>query len=55
MDFYFSEVQGGAEINAESLIDRMTSKGIQVNKMKSADVTVDFLSSNKDCVFIFNE
>ena len=54
MDFYFSEIQGGAEINAESLIDRMTSVGIQINKMKSADVTVDFLSSNKDCVFIFS-
>jgi hypothetical protein len=54
MDFYFDEINGGAEINAESLVDRMKAYGLTVQKMKSAEVTVDFLKNNKDNVFIFS-
>ena len=54
MDFYFSEIQGGAEINAESLVDRFQEHGLEITKMKSSEVTVDFLRTNKDCIFIFS-
>ena len=54
MDFYFSEIQGGAEINAESLMDRMIEADIDVHKMKCTDISVEFLKKNKDCVFIFS-
>lgn len=54
MDFFFSEVKGGAELNAESLIDRFKENGINIQKVKSKSLTVDFLSKNKDKKFIFS-
>ena len=54
MDFYFHEVNGGAEINAESLVDRFIEKGFAITKMKSSEVSVSFLHENHDKVFIFS-
>lgn len=54
MDFYFSEIQGGAEINAESLVDRFKSDGHEINKIKSSKVNVKFLQENRDFIFIFS-
>ena len=54
MDFYFSEVTGGAEANAECLLDRFIESGIPMVKMKSHEVTVEFLKNNKHKVFIFS-
>ncbi len=54
MDFFFSEVKGGAELNAESLIERFNDVGVHVHKMKSQHVTLDFLKNNQDKKFIFS-
>lgn len=54
MDFYFSEIHGGAEINAESLIDRFISQGYNIVKTKSELATVEFLDAHRDYVFIFS-
>ncbi len=53
-DFFFDEISGGAEINAESLVDRFIEHGVKIDKMKSSNATLEFLSSNKDAVFIFS-
>jgi hypothetical protein len=53
-DFFFSEVPGGAEINAESLVDRFLEHNITITKMKSADITVKYLENSKDITFIFS-
>jgi|TARA_R110000824_G_scaffold98876_2_gene235675 hypothetical protein len=54
MDFYFSEIKGGAELNAETLIDRFSDVGYNIKKVKSASLTVDFLKQNVDKKFIFS-
>ena len=54
MDFYFSEVNGGAELNAESLIERFSDIGITIEKIKSQDLTIRFLEENKHNNFIFS-
>ena len=54
MDFYFSEIKGGAELNAETLIDRFSDIGYNIKKMKSESLTVDFLKQNKNKKFIFS-
>ena len=54
MDFYFSEISGGAELNAESLVDRFIESGYKIKKKKSAEITINFLKKNKDCYFIFS-
>lgn len=54
MDFYFSEIQGGAEINAESLVDRFRDQGHEIIKIKSEQATVEFLEGHKEFVFIFS-
>ena len=54
MDFYFSEVTGGAEANAESLLDRFLENKIYIKKIKSQEVTVKYLENNKDKIFIFS-
>ena len=53
-DFYFSETRGGAEINAESLVDRFIQHGYNISKMKSSDVTVGFLQNHTKNLFIFS-
>ena len=53
-DFYFSEVNGGAEANAEALIDRFLDCNIEIQKMKSSQVTIQFLRNNTDKIFIFS-
>ena len=53
-DFYFSEVNGGAEANAEALIDRFKDCDVDITKMKSSQASTQFLSENKDKVFIFS-
>ncbi len=54
MDFFFSEIKGGAELNAESLIERFDDIGVKVKKIKSSHLTVEFLEENKDKNFIFS-
>ena len=41
MDFFFSEIKGGAELNAESLIDRFKENGINIQKVKSESLTIE--------------
>lgn len=53
-DFYFSEINGGAEANAEALMDRFIDCDINITKTKSAHITVEFLKSNRDKIFIFS-
>ena len=54
MDFFFSDIKGGAELNAESLIERFSDIGINVKKIKSHHLTVVFLEKNRDKNFIFS-
>ena len=54
MDFFFSELKGGAELNAESLIERSFDLGFKIEKIKSDRLTIEFLSNNKDKKFIFS-
>lgn len=54
MDFFFSDIKGGAELNAESLIERFSDIGINVVKIKSHALTCAFLEKNKDKNFIFS-
>ena len=53
-DYFFSETLGGAELNAESLVDRFLEHGYFIPKVRSADVTIKFLEENKDKVYIFS-
>jgi|TARA_R100000027_G_C2239184_1_gene91447 hypothetical protein len=53
-DFYFSEINGGAEANAEALMDRFVDCDINITKTKSAHITVEFLKANRDKIFIFS-
>jgi hypothetical protein len=53
-DFLFSEVGGGAEINAESLVDRFSEHNIIIPILKSSNITTEYLSKNRDKIFIFS-
>ena len=54
MDFFFSEIKGGAELNAESLIERFSDIGVKIQKIKSENLTIDFMKKNKHKTFIFS-
>ncbi len=52
-DFYYPEMVGGAELNDLSLISRLaTQKNIGVEKLKSAEVTLDTIKQRKNSDFI---
>ena len=51
-DFFASDVLGGAELNDEELLKMLTIDGYEVNKIRSHNVSLDFLNANKDCFFI---
>ena len=53
-DFYFSEVNGGAEANAEALIDRFKDCKYSIVKIKSEDISIEYLKANKNKIFIFS-
>ena len=53
MDFFFSEFQGGAELNAETLAKSLEQNGIETELINSSKVTVDFMKQRKDDVFVF--
>lgn len=53
MDFFFSEFQGGAELNAETLANSLKPHGIEVELVNSSGATVEFMKEKKDDLFIF--
>ncbi len=50
-DFFLGEVRGGAEFCNDALISLLKSD-IEVLKIKSQQVTEDFINKNKDCFFV---
>jgi len=53
MDFTFEEIQGGAELNTQSLAKSIQEEGYEVLVIKSTDASVDFMHSNRECSYIF--
>lgn len=53
MDFFFSEFQGGAELNAEALANSLKKHDVDIELINSSKVTVEYLEQNKDNLFIF--
>ena len=54
-DFFADQISGGGELNNEELYRLLTSKGFVVEKINSHNVTLDFLSVNKESYFlVFN-
>ena len=52
-DFYYPEFVGGAELNDYSLIKRLEDSGqTQIIKMRSHQITPEYLISNKNASFI---
>jgi hypothetical protein len=52
-DFYVDEIIGGGELNNEELI-RMLSERHEVKKLKSRNVTLDYIEKNKDRFYIIS-
>ena len=44
-DFFVEEISGGGELNNEELFQTLTSLGREAIKVKSQDLTVDFIRS----------
>ena len=42
-DFFVNEIVGGAELNDDELIILLSENAYEVNKLRSRNVTVDFL------------
>ena len=53
MDFFFSEFQGGAELNAETLANSLKENGAEIELINSSRVTVDFMKQRLNDVFVF--
>ena len=53
-DYFVEEYSGGAELVNEELIKTLTKKGHNVDKIRSQDVTVEFLQNNSDKYFILS-
>ena len=51
-DFFRTDILGGAESNDFVLISRLESEGFKVEKVKSTDVSSEFILKNKDKNFI---
>ena len=49
-DFFADQLQGGAELSLQTLIDKASEESIQVN---SSDLTVDYVERNKDKIWVF--
>ena len=50
-DFFLGEVRGGAEFCNDALIS-LLKNDVEVLKIKSQQVTEDFINKNKDCFFV---
>jgi hypothetical protein len=51
-DFYASEIRGGGELVDQILIDSLVNRGLHVNRIKSKNVTEEFIKQNADKLFI---
>jgi hypothetical protein len=53
MDFFFSEFQGGAELNAETLANSLKQNGAEIELINSSRVTIEFMQQRINDVFVF--
>lgn len=53
-DFFIDDFIGGAALNDEEIFKILTSKGEEVEKIKTRDITESFIESNKDSLFIIS-
>ena len=53
-DFYANEVPGGGELVNEVLIDGLKNRGFSVRKLKSQEVTEDFIKQSNDFFIVAN-
>ncbi len=51
-DFYGEDMQGGAELTTEALLEK-APKNLRVFKMHSSSLTTEILGKNKDKLFVF--
>ena len=51
-DFFYKDFTGGAELNDFSLVSQFKKSGIEVKEIYCKDVSIDFLSQNKEANFI---
>jgi hypothetical protein len=51
-DFFANEINGGGELNNEELINILSSKGHQIEKINSRICTLEFIKINKNNFFI---
>ena len=49
-DFFSDQIVGGAELTTDALISRAKR---EIKKVKSPDLTMDFLNANKNAKWIF--
>lgn len=53
-DFFDTDIQGGAELNDAELLKLFLENDYSVTKIRSNEVTVDFLKENSDIFFIIS-
>ncbi len=53
MDYFFSEFQGGAELNAETLANSLQNIGAEIELINSSKVTIEFMKQRKNDIFVF--
>ena len=51
-DFYASEIRGGGELVDEIVVSSLVNRGYSVTRIKSKNVTQDFIKKNADKLFI---
>jgi hypothetical protein len=51
-DFFLNDIIGGGELNDDELILLLRQKGYEILKIKSGNVSSDFLRNNLDCFYI---
>ncbi len=51
-DFFLDDVHGGAEIVNNVAMDELTNLGWAIQKIRSKDVTPEYVIDNKDCKFV---
>ena len=51
-DYFVEDLIGGASLNDEEVVKIFTQEGEQIEKIRSNELSVDFLKENKESFFI---
>ena len=53
-DFFVDEIKGGAEIVDSHLLNLLSKKGLNIEKIKSQNVTQEYIKNNFDKTFLIS-